>query len=267
MLAARAVYWQARYMDRELKSKRVAITGPQNCDTSDLLTSMKTLAATEPESLRIEWVTTEPQHLITDFNTPGDPPACVIFVVSAVEGDGDIDDATTHAWEACAERNVPRIIVISHSEDPDADFEDVVTHCQAALDEAASIVAVQLPLYADGAGVGGILDLLTESIYDYSVATRSGAYGRYLVIPAEPEHLSLITDDRDRLLEGIATESADPHFIENLISGHHFDAEVVQREFIDSVRGGRLYPVVFHASHPSGFGTDPLLQLLRGCLS
>lgn len=254
-------------MDHELKSRRVAITGPQNCDTSDLLTSLKTLAAIEPERLFSEWVTLEPQDLITDLNTPVDPPACVIFVISAVEGAGDIDDSTTHAWEACAERNLPRIIVISHSEDPDADFEDAVTHCQAALDEAASIVAVQLPLYADGAGVGGILDLLTESIYDYSIATGSGAYGSYLAIPAEPEHLSLITDDRDRLLEGIATESADPHFIEKLISGHHFDADDVQRELFDSVRGGRLYPVVFHATYPPGFGTDPLLQLLRHCVS
>src|SRR4051794_21573050 len=155
-----------------------------------------------------------------------------LFVVSAAD---DIDGTTQIIWEECATVGMPRAVVITRLDSPRADFEDTLTACQSAFGE--SVLPLYLPLHADDGSVGGVIGLLSQQIFDYSSGTREQR-------APDPEHLPLITEHRNALIEGIIAESEDETLMDRYIGGGGIDIQGgVERPQTSRPPGGVFPPL------------------------
>jgi elongation factor G len=123
-----------------------------------------------------------------------------LFVVSAVDG---IDGTTRMIWEECATVGMPRAVVITRLDSGRADFEQTLAACQDAFGDG--VLPLYLPLHADEETIGGLIGLLSQQIFDYSGGTRSQR-------DPDPEHLPLIEEHRNALIEAVIAESEDESF-------------------------------------------------------
>lgn len=178
-----------------------------------------------------------------------------LFLVSAAVDAESIDHKLAALWDYCAEKDLARVIVLTDTDAPDADFEDAIMHCQAQFDEVAAIAATHLPLLADDAGVAGLIDLISLVISDYSEGEPQSRQ-------AVPAHVDVVADDRNLLVEAILMEADDFELFESFLSGDTIDAQVLRAQLAINVRRGRLHPVLFQAAAPAGFGRIELLDLL-----
>jgi elongation factor G len=184
-----------------------------------------------------------------------------LFVVSAADG---IDGATQQLWDECADVGMPRAVVITRLDSPRADFERMVTICQRVLGDKhdASVLPLYLPLESDDGHVGGLIGLLSQRIADYSSGTR---------VEREPddEHLPLIADARDALIEAIIAESEDETLMDRYLAGEDIDTKVLIDDLETAVARGSFYPVLAAAVPPQGspdsgpvIGMTELLEVL-----
>ncbi len=173
-----------------------------------------------------------------------------LFVVSATD---HIDDATIMLWDECAEVGMPRAIVITKADRDVADVELAIEECQGAF--GGGIAALHLPLHADDESVAGLIDLVNQRIIDYTDGHRTEK-------DPDPEHLSLVQDQRRELIEGIITESEDESLMDKFLAGESLDSNVLIRDLETAVARGHFYPILISASHPVNFGLTELLDLL-----
>ncbi len=172
-----------------------------------------------------------------------------LFVVSATD---PIDGATRMLWEECAAVGVPRAVVISKLDKERADFENTVAGCQAAFGE--SVLPLYLPMHADDGRVGGLIGLLSQRVFDYSGGTR-------VERDPDPEHLPLIEEARNTLIEGIIAESEDESLMDRYLSGEVIDTKVLIDDLETAVARGSFHPVLATAA-TTGLGTAELLEVL-----
>ncbi|HEV7208211.1 MAG TPA: elongation factor G-like protein EF-G2 [Mycobacteriales bacterium] len=199
-----------------------------------------------------------------------------LFVVSAVAG---VDAGTRLLWEECAAVQMPRAVVVTRLDQARADFEGTVAVCQQAFGEG--VVALYLPLHHDPtdagngvfeirpfgatdqpaavadpeeAGVGGLIGLLSEQVYDYSGEEREQR-------PAEPEHLPLIADARAALIEQVIAESEDETLLERYLAGEQIELKVLIDDLETAVARATLFPVL-GASGLTGLGAGEILEVL-----
>ncbi|MGK5548368.1 GTP-binding protein, partial [Streptomyces sp. URMC 127] len=142
-----------------------------------------------------------------------------LFVVSAAEGAENINGATRTVWEECAAVGMPRAIVITHLEAARSDFEEMTETCRTAFggDSPDSVLPLYLPLHGpegpDGhRPVAGLIGLLSQRVFDYSSGARAET-------APGPEHLPLIEEARNRLIEGIIAESEDETLMDRYLGG------------------------------------------------
>jgi elongation factor G len=172
-----------------------------------------------------------------------------LFVVSATE---PIDGATRMLWEECAAVGMPRAVVISKLDKERADFDDTVAACQAAFGE--SVLPAYLPMHADDGRVAGLIGLLSQRVFDYSGGSR-------VERDPDPEHLPLIQEARNALIEGIIAESEDETLMDRYLSGEVIDTKVLIDDLETAVARGSFHPVLVTAA-PNGLGTAELLEVL-----
>ena len=172
-----------------------------------------------------------------------------LFVVSAVDG---IDGATQMIWEECAAVGMPRAIVVSKIDRDRADFEETVAVCQRVFGDG--VMPLYLPLHTDDEHVGGVIGLLSKRIFDYSSGTR-------VERDPDPEHLPLIEDSRNALIEGIIAESEDETLMERYLGGEDIDLKVLVDDLETAVARGSFYPVLV-TSATTGLGMTELLEVL-----
>ncbi len=172
-----------------------------------------------------------------------------LFVVSAADG---IDGTTQMLWEECAAVGMPRAVVVTKLDSSRADFEQMVEICQRVF--GAGVLPLYLPMHADDGGVGGLLGLLSQRVFDYSSGQR-------VERDPDPEHLPLITDARNALIEGIIAESEDETLMDRYLSGEDIDVQVLVDDLETAVARGSFYPLLAAAS-PTGLGTAELLEVL-----
>ena len=184
-----------------------------------------------------------------------------LFVVSAADG---IDGATQQLWDECADVGMPRAVVITRLDSPRADFERMVAICQRVLGDKhdSSVLPLYLPLESDDGHVGGLIGLLSQRIMDYSGGVR---------VEREPddEHLPLIADQRDALIEAIIAESEDETLMDRYLAGEAIDTKVLIDDLETAVARGSFYPVLAAAVPPQGsadsgpiIGMAELLEVL-----
>src|SRR5690242_15291302 len=119
-----------------------------------------------------------------------------LFVVSAVDG---VDALTISLWEECAAVGMPRAVVITRLDHQRADHDEAVAICQRVFGD--NVLPLYLPMAADDGAPAGLIGLLSRRISDYS----AGGYTPSQRDP-EAEHLELIDNARNALIEGVIAE-------------------------------------------------------------
>ena len=172
-----------------------------------------------------------------------------LFVVSATDG---IDGATRMLWDECANVSMPRAIVISKLDRDRADFEETVALCQRVFGE--SVLPLYLPMHTDDEHVGGVIGLLSRQVVDYSSGSR-------VERAPDPEHVPLIEEARNTLIEGIIAESEDETLLDRYLAGEDIDTKVLIDDLETAVARGSFYPVLATAA-TTGLGMTELLEVL-----
>ncbi|MET9418411.1 elongation factor G-like protein EF-G2 [Streptomyces klenkii] len=191
-----------------------------------------------------------------------------LFVVSAAEGAEHINGATRMVWEECAAVGMPRAIVITHLEAARSDFEEMTETCRTAFggDSPDGVLPLYLPLHGpegpDGHRcVAGLIGLLSQRVFDYSSGERAET-------APGPEHLPLIEEARNRLIEGIIAESEDETLMDRYLGGEEIDVKTLIEDLERAVARGSFHPVLAAAPAPEGakqgLGTVELLELITG---
>jgi elongation factor G len=172
-----------------------------------------------------------------------------LFVVSAVDG---IDGSTRMIWEECATVGMPRAVVITRLDSTRADFEQTLAACQDAFGDG--VLPLYLPLHSDEEAIGGLIGLLTQQVFDYSEGTRTQR-------DPDPEHLPLIEEHRNALIEAVIAESEDESLMDRYLGGEDIDVKVLIDDLETAVARGSFYPVLA-ASATTGLGMEELLEIL-----
>ncbi len=174
-----------------------------------------------------------------------------LFVVSAVDG---VDAATVSLWEECARVGLPRAVAVTKLDQPRADFEEAVAVCQRVFGE--SVLPMYLPLHGDDDSVAGLIGLLSQQVFDYSAGTFAAVER-----PPDADHLPLIEEARNTLIEGIIAESEDETLMERYLDGDDIELKVLIDDLETAVARGTFYPVL-GVSAFTGVGLSQLLEML-----
>ncbi len=172
-----------------------------------------------------------------------------LFVVSAVDG---LDGTTQLLWDECAAVRMPRAVVVTKLDKERADFEETVAVCQRVFGEG--VLPVYLPMAKDDGTPGGLIGLLSQKVYDYSSGTR-------VARDPDAEHLPLIEDTRNRLIEAIIAESEDESLMDLYLAGNALEVDVLVADLEKAVARGSFFPVLAAAT-PTGVGMAELLELV-----
>ncbi|WP_436788268.1 elongation factor G-like protein EF-G2 [Yinghuangia sp. YIM S10712] len=182
-----------------------------------------------------------------------------LFVVSAADG---VDGSTRMLWDECAAVGMPRAIVVTKLDSARADFDEVTAVCQDAFGDGDSdrVLPLYLPVHDGDGSVAGLMGLLTQRVYDYSSGTRE-------VRDPEPEHLPLIEEARNRLIEAVIAESEDETLMDRYLGGEEVDVDTLVADLEVAVARGSFYPILA-SSTVNGLGSVELLEgVVRACPS
>ncbi|MEU7246304.1 elongation factor G-like protein EF-G2 [Streptomyces sparsogenes] len=191
-----------------------------------------------------------------------------LFVVSASQDAVGIAGATRMVWDECAAVGMPRALVITHLEAARASFEEMTELCRQTFggEDPDAVLPLYLPLRGeptpDGhAPVTGLIGLLSQRVYDYASGVRTEA-------APSPEQLPLIEEARNRLIEGIISESEDETLMDRYLGGEEIDLKTLIGDLEKAVARGSFHPVLAAApaaeGSKQGLGTTELLELITG---
>ena len=117
------------------------------------------------------------------------------LAIFAIDPSAGIDQATIDLWQSLDEYQVPRLVVVTHLEKLEADFDDAVMIATRVFDQ---MITPFLVLHDEAGLPAALIGLADLQIIDYSTnpATKKSC---------EPEHQTLVQEFRDEYLELIAS--------------------------------------------------------------
>ena len=188
-----------------------------------------------------EWNKTK----INLIDTPGfgnffaDARAAIHVADSAwivVDGVAGVEVQTEKAWEACEERQLPRLIVVNRLDRERSSLERTLDNLRQTLGRA--IVPIQLPI-GEERRFKGVVDLVSMKAYTYA-ADGSGKFSDEEAVPTSMVDQAKAA--REALIEMVA--EADETLME-----HFFEAGTLTQEelFIGlatATRAGKIFPLV-----------------------
>ena len=128
------------------------------------------------------------------------------LAIFAIDPSAGIDQATIDLWQSLDEFQVPRLVVVTHLEKLEADFDDAVMIATRVFDQ---MITPYLVLH-DEAGLPAALIGLTDlQINDYSTNPKT-------VRSSDEEHQTLVQEFRDEYLQ-LLTDSGDNAFEAGLL--------------------------------------------------
>jgi hypothetical protein len=104
-----------------------------------------------------------------------------IFVINPNSG---VDEKSVANWNALDDFQTPRIIVVTHLESGEADFDDAVLLANRLFDQ---VVTPYLVLHDDSGLPCALISLETETIIDYATNPPT-------IVPSESEHKTLVSE-------------------------------------------------------------------------
>ncbi|RHR10377.1 elongation factor G [Pseudoflavonifractor sp. AF19-9AC] len=153
-----------------------------------------------------------------------------IIVCSAKDG---ISVGLEKAWKYCEERNMPRFIYISKTDEDNSDYNATFDALRAKYGN--KIAPLVVPIWDDNKKVIGIIDVLNKRAYEMRNGKREE-----IEIPEGKE--DVITQFNDALKESVAETSEE--FMDKFFSGEDFTyAEMIQG-LRQGVRELSLFPVL-----------------------
>ncbi|MCI2056305.1 MAG: elongation factor G [Oscillibacter sp.] len=153
-----------------------------------------------------------------------------IIVCSAKDG---ISVGLEKAWKYCEERNMPRFIYISKTDEDNSDYNATFDALRARYGK--KIAPVVVPIWDENKKVTGIIDVLNKRAYEMQSLKRAE-------IEVPEDKASVITEFNDALKESVAETSEE--FMEKFFGGEDFTyAEMIQG-LRQGVRELNLFPVL-----------------------
>ena len=153
-----------------------------------------------------------------------------IIVCSAKDG---ISVGLEKAWKYCEERNMPRILYISKTDEENSDYNATFNALRERFGKKVAPVVV--PIWDENKKVTGIIDVLNKRAYEMQNLKRTE-----IEIPADK--VSVVTEFNDALKESVAETSEE--FMDKFFGGEDFTyAEMIQG-LRQGVRELSLFPVM-----------------------
>ena len=153
-----------------------------------------------------------------------------IIVCSAKDG---ISVGLEKAWKYCEERNMPRFVYISKTDEDNSDYNQTFDALRERFGK--KIAPVVVPIWDANKKVTGIIDVLNKRAYEMQNLKRVE-----IEVPADKE--DVITEFNDALKESVAETSEE--FMEKFFGGEDFTyAEMIQG-LRQGVRELSLFPVL-----------------------
>jgi translation elongation factor EF-G len=116
------------------------------------------------------------------------------LAIFAIDPSAGIDQATIDLWQALDEFQVPRLVVVTHLEKLEADFDDAVMIATRVFDQ---MITPYLVLHDDAGLPIALISLSNLQIIDYSTNPKT-------VRSSDEEHQTLVQEFREEYLELLA---------------------------------------------------------------
>ena len=153
-----------------------------------------------------------------------------IIVCSAKDG---VSVGLEKAWKYCEERNMPRFIYISKTDEDNSDYNATFEALRAKYGN--KIAPLVVPIWNEDKKVTGIIDVLNKRAYEMQNLKRVE-----IEVPADKE--AVITEFNDALKESVAETSEE--FMDKFFGGEDFTyAEMIQG-LRQGVRELSMFPVL-----------------------
>ncbi len=153
-----------------------------------------------------------------------------IIVCSAKDG---ISVGLEKAWKYCEERNMPRFIYISKTDEDNSDYNATFDALRERFGK--KIAPVVVPIWDENKKVTGIIDVLNKRAYEMQDLKRVE-----IEVPADKE--DVITEFNDALKESVAETSEE--FMDKFFEGEDFTYAEMIYGLRQGVRELSLFPVL-----------------------
>lgn len=138
----------------------------------------------------------DPAQVATVFNAQFSQVAVAEsdLAIFAIDPSAGIDQVTIELWQSLDEFQVPRLVVVTHLEKLEADFDDAVMIATRVFDQ---MITPYLVLHDDAGLPAALISLSDLQIIDYSGDSKT-------VRSSDEEHQTLVQEFRDEYLELLA---------------------------------------------------------------
>lgn len=116
------------------------------------------------------------------------------LAIFAIDPAAGIDQVTIDLWQSLDEFQVPRLVVVTHLEKLEADFDDAVMIATRVFDQ---MITPYLVLHDEAGLPAALIGLSDLHIIDYST-------GQKTIKSSDEEHQTLVKEFRDEYLELLA---------------------------------------------------------------
>lgn len=116
------------------------------------------------------------------------------LAIFAIDPAAGIDQVTIDLWQSLDEFQVPRLVVVTHLEKLEADFDDAVMIATRVFDQ---MITPYLVLHDEAGLPAALISLSDLHIIDYST-------GQKTIKSSDEEHQTLVKEFRDEYLELLA---------------------------------------------------------------
>ena len=153
-----------------------------------------------------------------------------VIVCSAKDG---ISVGLEKAWKYCEERNMPRFIYISKTDEENSDYNETFNALRERFGK--KIAPMVVPIWDEDKHVTGIIDVLNKRAYEMQDLKR-------VEIEVPEDKASVITEFNDALKESVAETSEE--YMDKFFSGEDFTYAEMINGLRQGVRELSMFPVL-----------------------
>ena len=162
---------------------------------------------------------------------------------------GGISVGTEKAWKYLQERNMPRAIYISKTDEEGGDFNGAWESLRDKF--GRTVCPIMMPMWDENKQIGALLDIVYKKAYELK------PNGRREEIPIPADKMEVVENFYQQLCESVAETSEEK--MEKFFNGEAFTQEEVIEGLHAGVRDLSLCPVVCGSAF-TGIGTQTLLD-------
>ncbi len=173
-----------------------------------------------------------------------------------VDGVAGVEVQTEKAWEACEERQLPRLIAVNRLDRERASLDRTLESMRLTLNRTC--VPIQLPI-GEERNFTGIVDLVSMKAYTF--ATDGSGKMTEGAVPGDMS--DAVTNAREALIEMVA--EADESLMEKFFEAGTLTQEELTKGLAAATRAAKLFPVVC-TSGLANIGGQPLMDAILAYL-